>query len=152
MRNAERSTPAAVDPKSVIMAVFSRTKAAGSSTACILSLAGNHLRAANFGDSGFMVIRRGSVIFRSPAQVWGFNVPYQLEGRLREGPGRAEEMAVEVQSGDVVVAATDGLFDNLFPEDVEAVVGRCLSEGLEPQMVARELAEVAHVNDVVLGV
>ncbi|KAG6434252.1 hypothetical protein SASPL_105876 [Salvia splendens] len=78
-----------------------------------------------------MVIRRGSVIFQSQAQVWGFNAPYQLHGRLREGPGRADEMAVE---------------------DVEAVMGRCLSEGLEPQMVARELAEVAHVNDVVLGV
>ncbi|XP_047962040.1 probable protein phosphatase 2C 55 [Salvia hispanica] len=148
MRNAEfsvlRSAPAAVDPKSVIAAAFSRTKAAGSSTACILSLAGNRIRAANVGDSGFMVIRRGSMIFRSPAQVWKFNAPYQLDGRLREGPGQAEEMAVEVQSGDVVVAATDGLFDNMFPEDVEAVVGRCLSEGVEPRMVARELAEVAH--------
>ncbi|XP_047962038.1 probable protein phosphatase 2C 55 [Salvia hispanica] len=150
MRNAERSVngsaPADVDPKSVIAAAFSRTKAAGSSTACIISLAGNRLRAANVGDSGFMVIRRGSIIFRSPAQVWGFNAPYQLERRVRGGPQAAEEMAVEVESGDVVVAATDGMFDNLFPEEVEATVERCLSEGMLPPMMARELATAAHVK------
>ncbi|XP_047962041.1 probable protein phosphatase 2C 55 [Salvia hispanica] len=150
MRNAEQSVkgfaPAAVDPKSVIAAAFSRTKAAGSSTACILSLAGNRLRAANVGDSGFMVIRGGKIIFRSPVQLWSFNTPYKLERRVISGPELADEMAVEVEGGDVVVAATDGLFDNLFPGEVEAVVDRCLSEGLEPEMVACELARAAYLK------
>ncbi|KAG6399550.1 hypothetical protein SASPL_141031 [Salvia splendens] len=70
-------------------------------------------------------------------QVSGAGVGVQralsARGEVERGAG-----AVEVQSGDVVVAATDGLLDNLFPEDMEAVVGRCLSEGLEPQMVVRE--------------
>ncbi|KAG6386757.1 hypothetical protein SASPL_151931 [Salvia splendens] len=75
-------------------------------------------------------------------QVSGAGVGVQralsARGEVERGAGEAEEMAVEVQSGDVVVAATDGLLDNLFPEDMEAVAGRCLSEGLEPQMVVRE--------------
>ncbi|XP_042021168.1 probable protein phosphatase 2C 55 [Salvia splendens] len=51
-------------------------------------------------------------------------------------------MAVEVEG----VAATDGLFDSLFPEEEEAVMERCLSEGLEPEMVARELATAAYLK------
>ena len=42
-----------------------------------ISLQGLH--AINLGDSGFIVIRDGSTIFRSPAQQYGFNFPYQLE-------------------------------------------------------------------------
>ncbi|KAG6398362.1 hypothetical protein SASPL_139820 [Salvia splendens] len=67
----------------------------------------------------------------------GFNAPYQLERRVRGGPEAEEKMAVEV---------TDGLFDNLFPEEVEATVERCLSEGMPPPMMARELATAAHVK------
>lgn len=37
------------------------------------------LHAINLGDSGFIVIRDGSTIFRSPVQQHGFNFTYQLE-------------------------------------------------------------------------
>ena len=36
------------------------------------------IRAINLGDSGFIVIRDGSTVFRSPVQQYGFNFPYQL--------------------------------------------------------------------------
>lgn len=37
------------------------------------------LHAINLGDSGFMVVRDGHTIFRSPAQQHDFNFTYQLE-------------------------------------------------------------------------
>lgn len=37
------------------------------------------LHAINLGDSGFMVVRDGCTIFRSPVQQHDFNLTYQLE-------------------------------------------------------------------------
>lgn len=37
------------------------------------------LHAINLGDSGFIVVRDGCTIFRSPVQQHGFNFTYQLE-------------------------------------------------------------------------
>ncbi|XP_057778316.1 probable protein phosphatase 2C 55 [Salvia miltiorrhiza] len=149
MRNAADavkgcSVPAAVNPKSVLASAFAKTESPGSSTACIISLAGSRLRAVSIGDSGFAVIRGGRTVYRSPAQQSRFNAPYQLGGTSGEGLESAAEMEVEVESGDVVIAATDGFFDNVFPEEAEGMVGRCLSHGMTSAMVARELATAAH--------
>lgn len=151
MRNAADSVrcsrPAAVDPKLVLFDAYEKTTAPGSSTACILSLSRNCLRAANLGDSGFSVIREGKTIYRSPVQQYEFNFPYQMGiTSSPDGPEEAEEIVVDLKSGDIIVVGTDGLFDNVFPEDVEATVERCLEEGMLPSMVARELAKVARRN------
>ncbi|KAI3472243.1 hypothetical protein Pfo_029731 [Paulownia fortunei] len=126
MRNAADAVrdcgPTDVDPKQVLVEAFLNTKAQGSSTACIISLAGDLLRAANLGDSGFLVIRGGKTLYRSPVQQYSFNVPYQMGNSTSASPEEAEEMVVEVEGGDVIIAGTDGLFDNLFPEDIEATV------------------------------
>ncbi|XP_022136762.1 probable protein phosphatase 2C 80 isoform X2 [Momordica charantia] len=69
-----------VDPVKVLEKAHSSiTTAQGSSTACIIALSEKGLRAINLGDSGFIVIRDGSTIFRSPVQQHGFNFTYQLE-------------------------------------------------------------------------
>lgn len=148
MRNAadavKDSLPAAVKPKSVLTDAFAKTAAPGSSTACIITLAGKRLRAANVGDSGFIVIRGGQTVYRSPVQQSEFNKPYQLRKTSRRGPRKAEKMVVDMEGGDVVVAGTDGLFDNMFLEDVEEAVARCLNARMAPAMAARELAAAAH--------
>lgn len=90
---------AGCDPLSLIIAAHRRTRILGSSTACVLSLAPDFgapggcasdggaggdgglaykLTAANLGDSGFLVVRDGKLIFKSPSQQHGFNFPYQL--------------------------------------------------------------------------
>ncbi|XP_073153379.1 probable protein phosphatase 2C 55 [Henckelia pumila] len=138
-----------VGPKSVLEEAFSKTEAEGSSTACILTLDGRTLRAANVGDSGFLVMRGGKIAYTSPTQHHRFNSPYQLGKTSRcDTPGVAEEIAVPVQTYDVIIAGTDGLFDNVFPEDIEDVVNRFLTEDLNhPDLVAWALAEVArHIS------
>jgi len=50
-----------------------------------------------------------------------FNAPYQLgkyDGRDVSSPLRhAHEHAMQLQPNDAIVLASDGIFDNLFPED-----------------------------------
>lgn len=65
----------------------------GSSTACILALEGDTLHAANLGDSGFMVVRRNKVMYKSRSQQHQFNYPFQLGRRGRmafDSPAAAE--------------------------------------------------------------
>jgi len=61
----------------------------GSSTACVLVLnpAGNWLSAANLGDSGFVVVRNGTVLFQTPALQHFFDCPFQFgcERGVRDG-------------------------------------------------------------------
>ncbi|KAL3632530.1 hypothetical protein CASFOL_025514 [Castilleja foliolosa] len=149
MKNAsdivKGQTPGNVDPKQVLQASFLKTESPGSSTACVLSLAGNLLKAANLGDSGFMVIRGGRVVYGSPAQQHSFNHPYQM-GRTSGGVEAADEISVKVKAGDVVVVGTDGLFDNVFPEDIETTVEYCLERGYDPEITAWILGNTASHN------
>ncbi|CAE7229844.1 unnamed protein product [Symbiodinium natans] len=95
----------------------------------------------NLGDSGAMLLRPalrtppGSdqpllfprVVFRSSDQTHYFNCPYQLgSGSL---PVEAPDfIRVRVRTGDLVVAATDGVFDNLFDHQVQAIVAQQLAK------------------------
>lgn len=95
----------------------------GSSTACVVVLdrTSRRLFAANLGDSGFVVVRAGVVVHRSNEQQHYFNTPYQLaiappEAQnlaLSDSPDMADSSWFSVELGDVIVTATDGLFDNL---------------------------------------
>lgn len=96
---------------------------AGSSTACVVVLnrENSTLYTANIGDSGYMVVRRGEVVHRSEEQQHYFNTPFQLslpppghqEGVLSDTPDAATTHNFPVEDGDVILVATDGVFDNL---------------------------------------
>ncbi|KAM7524460.1 hypothetical protein LguiA_014362 [Lonicera macranthoides] len=136
---------ATVDPKRVLEEAFKNTKAQGSSTACILALNNNILRAVNVGDSGFMVIRNKRVIYKSPKQQRSFNCPYQL-GITKDKPSSAQKLEVAVELGDILVAGTDGLFDNMHAFEIEDVVNRGINEGEEPEEIACVIANLALYN------
>ncbi|XP_073223867.1 probable protein phosphatase 2C 55 isoform X1 [Cicer arietinum] len=133
-----------VDPARVLEKAHSSTKAKGSSTACIIALTDQGLNAINLGDSGFMVIRDGCTIFRSPVQQHDFNFTYQLEcGRNGDLPSSGQVFTVAVAPGDVIVAGTDGLFDNLYNNEITAVVVHGVRAGLSPQVTAQKIAALA---------
>mmetsp|Transcript_32375 Transcript_32375/g.62229 ORF Transcript_32375/g.62229 Transcript_32375/m.62229 type:complete len:401 (-) Transcript_32375:339-1541(-) len=131
------------DPLAVLQAAFSQTAEQGSCTACLLTLTESYIRAANVGDSGFVVVRKGKVLFRSPPQQHEFNFPYQLGQEGSDTPRDAQCFMVPVQSGDVVVVGTDGLFDNVFDRDVAMIASRALTAGLGPEQCAKQLASLA---------
>lgn len=99
----------------------------GSSTACvaILNHADGKLYTANIGDSGFLVFRGGRVVHRSQEQQHYFNTPFQLSlppshlatEVLSDAPESADRYEFSVEHGDVILLATDGIFDNI-PDSV----------------------------------
>ncbi|XP_059483167.1 protein phosphatase PTC7 homolog [Neocloeon triangulifer] len=95
----------------------------GSSTACVVMLnrETNTVHTANIGDSGFLVVRGGQVVHRSEEQQHYFNTPFQLSlappehsGHvLSDRPESADVTDFPVEDGDVILLATDGVFDNV---------------------------------------
>ncbi|KAJ6391084.1 hypothetical protein OIU77_025144 [Salix suchowensis] len=133
-----------IDPARVLEKAYSSTKAKGSSTACIIALTDQGLHAINLGDSGFVVVRGGSTIFRSPVQQHGFNFTYQLEnGNSGALPSSGQVFTIPVAPGDFIVAGTDGLFDNLYNTEITAIVVHAMRAGLEPQSAAQKIAALA---------
>jgi len=71
----------------------------------------------NLGDSGYMIVRKKEdqghdLIFRTTEQQHKFNHPYQC-GTNYKLPYAAQDLKHEVKENDVVIMASDGLFDNL---------------------------------------
>ncbi|KAF8692926.1 hypothetical protein HU200_039286 [Digitaria exilis] len=116
------------------------------STAVIVSLSGGELRWAYVGDSGFVVFRDGLILRRSRPQQHYFNCPYQLSS---ERDGSADEVAdaevgeVPAKEGDVVVVATDGLFDNVTDDELERIVRMGTTLGFSPTNMAEVMAGFA---------
>ncbi|KAL0905539.1 hypothetical protein M5K25_023966 [Dendrobium thyrsiflorum] len=133
-----------INPLRVLEKAYSRTKAKGSSTACIIALTNQGIHAVNLGDSGFIVVREGCTIFRSPVQQHDFNFTYQLESdNGSDLPSSAQVFTFPVESGDVIVAGTDGLFDNLYNTDINGIVVHAVRARLGPQVTAQKIAALA---------
>ncbi|EFC43513.1 protein phosphatase [Naegleria gruberi] len=107
--------------------VNERQVLAGSTTASIASYDKNTkiLRTSNLGDSGLAVFREGACIFQTKEKQHYFNCPFQL-GVVPPGnstayhdlPEHAVDEEIKLEKDDVLVMATDGVWDNLFPESV----------------------------------
>ncbi|CAN8327257.1 unnamed protein product [Cochlearia groenlandica] len=130
------------EPVQVLQKSVNETKSRGSSTALIAHLENNKLNIANIGDSGFLVIRNGTVLQKSSPMFHHFCFPLQI----RQGDDvlkLAEVYHVSLEEGDVVITATDGLFDNLYETEIISIVKRSLEQRLEPQKVAESMAAKA---------
>ncbi|TDZ26968.1 5-azacytidine resistance protein azr1 [Colletotrichum orbiculare MAFF 240422] len=119
------------------------TVLAGGSTACVAvaSVDGN-LDVANLGDSGFIQLRLNAVHTCSEPQTHAFNTPYQLSivppsvaarmaafggANLCDFPADADVTQHDLRHGDIVVFATDGVWDNLFNQDILRIVSRVMT-------------------------
>lgn len=96
----------------------------GSSTACVVRIQNGCLEGLNVGDSGAIVVRNGKIIFHSQEQSHSLNCPYQLSFENKNDLNCAQEFCLELQKDDMVLLGTDGLWDNLFPNQIEDIV-RC---------------------------
>ena len=115
---------------------------AGGSTACVAIVKGEgQLEVANLGDSGFVQLRLNAINNASEPQTHAFNTPYQLSivpekvlkqaeafgGRqLCDFPKDANVSQHEVRHGDVLVFASDGVWDNLSGQDILKIVSRIM--------------------------
>ncbi|KAK6805423.1 hypothetical protein RDI58_003208 [Solanum bulbocastanum] len=127
------------DPKQVLNLSISKTDSPGSSTVLIAHFDGKALHVANIGDSGFIIVRNGSVYRKSSPMLHEFNLPIQIE--KGDDPSQLlEEYKIELDEGDVIVTATDALFDNLYDQEIVSIVSRSLKADQSPQEIAEILA------------
>ncbi|KAI8577426.1 hypothetical protein K450DRAFT_252361 [Umbelopsis ramanniana AG] len=103
----------------------------GSSTACVVVLGNDELKIANLGDCGLSIIRHNNFVFRTEEQQHSFNFPYQLGTGSFDSPQDAQQFTVKVEKGDIIILASDGLFDNLFDDDILDIVCEQVSPKLE---------------------
>ncbi|XP_051190126.1 putative protein phosphatase 2C 24 [Lolium perenne] len=99
---------------------------------------------AYVGDSTFAVFRGGRLLLRALPQQQYFNCPFQLSA---VGGDRVKDAAVSefpVEEGDVVVAGTDGLFDNVFDAALEGIVQTCTALSLTPGEMAQAIGRLAY--------
>jgi hypothetical protein len=80
------------------------------------------------GDCGTVVIRHGDFLFRTEEQVHSFNFPFQLGTSGLDHPQSAQRFNIKLQHGDIVIMASDGVFDNLFDEEILSIVADCIIE------------------------
>ncbi|KAI8554894.1 hypothetical protein RHMOL_Rhmol05G0132300 [Rhododendron molle] len=110
-------------PKEVLNQSALEAKSPGSSTVLALHV-------ANIGDSGFIVIRNGAVYKESSPRSYELNFPYSNK-KWRQSLGACgerkmlfdatfQDYRIDLDEGDVIITATDGLFDNLYDEEIAA--------------------------------
>lgn len=163
-RNDQRPLDLAAE---AMLSAEQHTTTFGASTLCALSLSSNiedlFIGAANLGDSGFMVLRDvdGSleIIAKSWEQQHRWNTPFQfmrIPDSLRELAARkngnrviqddaatdADLYEIPVAIGDLVLLFTDGFADNVYDCDVPGLIQTF--GHIEPEQIARALAEYAH--------
>ncbi|KAI9226249.1 MAG: phosphatase 2C-like domain-containing protein, partial [Piptocephalis tieghemiana] len=116
----------------------------GSTTACLAILRDDELRVANLGDCGLTVVRAGHFVFRTEEQQHSFNFPYQLGTGSPDQPSDAQSFRLRVQRGDVIILGSDGIFDNLFDEDILETVTACAEKVIiDARKVSQVLAQRA---------
>ncbi|EFC42241.1 predicted protein [Naegleria gruberi] len=130
---------------------------AGGTTACVLFLKPlpqnlYQLSYANLGDSGFAVVnkQKNKVIYRTKEQQHYFNAPYQLsiippeldsDELIKDDPSSADLQinCCTLREGDFIILATDGLFDNLFDQDILKI----MKAGTSCHSIAKKLVQEA---------
>lgn len=117
----------------------------GGSTACLaVAEPEGYVEVANLGDSGFMHLGLNAVRHFTQPQTHAFNTPFQLSKTPQRmlvqmavfgGPSTLSDLPKEsnvthhrVRHGDVLIFATDGVWDNLSPQNVLGIVSRNMVE------------------------
>jgi len=98
----------------------------GGCTAVICTFNGNKLNVASLGDSGVVVFRKNEenvweVVKKTIPRQHFFNCPFQLGGN--DTPYDSEIFEFSLKESDVLICATDGLFDNVYSEEIGSMIG-----------------------------
>jgi protein phosphatase PTC7 len=137
-----------LDPRVLLDKAHQAVKYLGSSTAVVAVLDHGLLRVVNVGDSGLLVIRDEKLILRTDPLIHEFNFPFQLggPGAARDTVASADYFELPLLPKDIILLATDGLFDNLFDERIVQLVtadfSPYLGDAEDMRLWARDTAEL----------
>nr|BBC28495.1 protein phospatase 2C [Eudorina sp. 2006-703-Eu-15] len=143
-----------VDPRGALEAAHMNTKVPGSATACVMQLdqANGVLAAANLGDSGFVVIRDGRELVRSKPLQHYFDCPLQFGAfpefvEATDTADMADIYSIALRPGDVIIAGTDGLWDNCYVTEIISLLPKGPSD-VQASADAIATAARRHASDV----
>jgi len=116
----------------------------GSCTVCLALLkADGELHILNLGDSSLHILRDGVTVFETMEQQHYFNCPFQLGLGSGDQPPDGDYYIVDdLAPTDLIIAATDGLWDNMYEEDVTTLA----QNHADPTQLAAQLAIAASIR------
>jgi protein phosphatase PTC7 len=150
-------------PKQIFSEAVKNTISIGSATFCmgVLDIENKLLHTINLGDSGYMIIRDNyaeadnaslnkilkptnsiQLLYKSQEQQHSFNFPYQV-GTYGDSPEEAIANTHEIEENDIIIMASDGLWDNLFENQIISIIKPFLSTGhtLDLNIIAEMIGE-----------
>ncbi|KAK4363707.1 hypothetical protein RND71_018948 [Anisodus tanguticus] len=140
-RNAEVN----YDPRILIKGAHAATSAIGSATVIVSILENGILKIASVGDCGLRIIRKGQMIFSTFPLEHYFDCPYQLSSEaVTQSYLDAIVSTLDLQIGDTIIMGSDGLFDNVFDQEIVSVV----TTNDDVSNAAKALADLAHNHSV----
>ncbi|XP_015080042.1 probable protein phosphatase 2C 26 isoform X2 [Solanum pennellii] len=111
------------DPRILIKGAHAATSSIGSATVIVSVFKNGILKIASVGDCGLRVIRKGQMIFSTFPLEHYFDCPYQLSSEaVTQTYLDAIVSTVNLQVGDTIIMGSDGLFDNIFDQEIVSVV------------------------------
>ncbi len=128
-----------LDPVQALRQAYAANKERGTATACVALLDDGQLNSVNVGDSGFIILRVSQVIQSRQITIHSFNFPFQLGQGSPDQPEDGVVAGIKLKPEDIIVMATDGLWDNLFEEQVAELV----VEQSDMTKLAKNIAEEA---------
>ncbi len=93
-----------------------------------------------------MIIRREKILFRTKEQQHIFNFPVQLGTGHTTTPKDSDSLTLPLEEGDIILLATDGLFDNLFDHQILNIVKEYQANPTCGSSLAQVLCEKAFVH------
>ncbi|ORY14590.1 phosphatase 2C-like domain-containing protein [Clohesyomyces aquaticus] len=145
---SQEASSSSLHPKDLLQVAYDEVIAdksiiGGGSTACLaVAEPDGNVEVANLGDSGFMHLGLNAVRHFTQPQTHAFNTPYQLSktpermlvqmavfggtSALSDLPKESNVTHHQVRHGDVLIFATDGVWDNLSPQDALSIVSRSM--------------------------
>jgi len=101
----------------------------------------------NVGDSGLHIIRQGASVFETPEQQHYFNCPYQLGMGSDDTPGDGDYYILEnLRNDDLLVLATDGVWDNVFDDELIQAIEEETNNGGSTESMARTISKISHLH------
>ncbi|XP_073122319.1 uncharacterized protein [Henckelia pumila] len=147
MKNCEKraldcNSNSLCNPAELLILSVGETQSPGSSTVLLAQLVGQVLQVANIGDSGFIILRHGSIYKRSSPMLHVFHFPLRIE-RGDDPSNLAELYKIDLEEEDVIILASDGLLDNLYDQEIALEVSKHLAADSKPKEIAEALAAKA---------
>lgn len=133
--------------KLLIAAEYADIAATGASTATLASIGDdNVLRVVCLGDSPLLVIRNGMIYSRTKDTLHYFDCPYQLSENSPDRPRDASVKEVKLVPGDIIIAGSDGIFDNLEDDVIIEIVSSQTGKKRASQIVEKIVSESRRIS------